>query len=219
VVVHYRYSRDLAEETVAEICSKGAYAVAVQADLADIDAVSQLIPRAAEAVGCPLSCLVNNASLFRDDQLATLTPTGWDAHINVNLRAPVFLVSTFAAQLAEGEEGNIINILDQRVLAPAPDFFSYSISKSGLHWATTTMAQALAPTIRVNAIAPGPVLMSIHQTPEEFAREQRSTLLGRGGTPEEIGKAVEYFLETPSITGQMICLDGGQHLAASRFGF
>jgi NAD(P)-dependent dehydrogenase (short-subunit alcohol dehydrogenase family) len=213
VIVHHNRSSEAAEEVVAEILACGGRAEAIAADLADIDACRQLIPRAAEAAGAPPSCLVNNASLFMNDDLRHLDPALWDAHMNVNLRAPVFLASSFAALLPEGVEGNVINIIDQRVLKPAPGFFSYSLSKSGLSWVTRTMAQELAPRIRVNGIAPGPVLMSIHQTPEEFAAEQNATLLGRGTSPEEIAATVRFLLETPSITGQMICLDSGQHLA------
>lgn len=213
VVVHHNRSSQAADDVVAEIRARGGSALAIAADLADIDAVRQLIPRAADAAGTSPSCLVNNASLFLNDNPRHLDPALWDAHLNVNLRAPVFLASSFAAHLPAGVEGNVINIIDQRVLKPAPGFFSYSLSKSGLSWVTRTMAQELAPRIRVNGIAPGPVLMSIHQTPEEFTAEQQSTLLGHGTAPEEIAATVHFLLETPSITGQMICLDGGQHLA------
>jgi NAD(P)-dependent dehydrogenase (short-subunit alcohol dehydrogenase family) len=213
VAVHHNRSHDAAAEVVAEIEARGGRALAVAADLADVNQVRRLIPQAAEAAGAPLTCLVNNASLFLNDDLSSLDAALWDAHMNVNLRAPVFLASSFAAQLPGGVTGNVINIIDQRVLKPAPGFFSYSLSKSGLSWVTRTMAQELAPQVRVNGIAPGPVLMSIHQTPEEFAAEQQTTLLGHGTAPEEIASAVHFLLETPSITGQMICLDGGQHLA------
>ncbi len=129
-----------------------------------------------------------------------------------NLEAPVFLAQAFAAQLPAGETGNIVNIVDQRVLRPNPLFFSYTLSKSALWAATKTMAQALAPRIRVNAIGPGPTLKSIHQTEEEFERERASMPLGHGATPEEIAEAVAFILSAPAITGQMIALDGGQHL-------
>jgi NAD(P)-dependent dehydrogenase (short-subunit alcohol dehydrogenase family) len=174
--------------------------------------VRQLVPRAAAAAGAPLRCLVNNASLFLNDGMGKLDAALWQAHMDVNLRAPVFLAESFAAHLPPGSAGNIINIVDQRVLRPAPGFFSYTVSKSGLAWVTRTMAQALGPHIRVNAIAPGPVLRSIHQTQEEFEAEGRSTLLRHGTTPEEIAGAVHFLLGTPSVTGQTICLDGGQHL-------
>lgn len=212
VVVHHHCSHQAAEEVVEEILALGGDAIAIAADLADATATHQLIPRVVDAIGCAPSCLINNASLFINDDIVHLDAAVWDLQLNVNLRAPVLLASAFATNLPQMGAGHIINIIDQRVLKPAPEFFSYSVSKSGLSWVTTTMAQALAPKIRVNAIAPGPVLKSIHQTPEEFAAEQNSTLLKRGTTPDEIASAVQFLLETPSITGQIICLDGGQHL-------
>jgi NAD(P)-dependent dehydrogenase (short-subunit alcohol dehydrogenase family) len=213
IVVHHHRSQQAAEEVAADVRALGGEAVAIATDLAETEAVRQLIPRVVDAFGGPPSCLINNASLFLNDDITHLDAALWDLQLNVNLRAPVFLASMFAAHLPQGVEGNVINIIDQRVLKPTPEFFSYSVSKSALSWATTTMAQALSPRIRVNAIAPGPVLKSVHQTPEEFAVEQNSTLLKRGTTPDEIACAVQFLLETPSITGQMICLDGGQHLS------
>jgi NAD(P)-dependent dehydrogenase (short-subunit alcohol dehydrogenase family) len=212
VAVHYRSSADAALALVAEIGRAGGQAEAFGADLTDLDQLRTLIPRCAESLGAP-SCLINNASLFAKDSLQTLEPAGWQAHMDTNLRAPVMLAQSLATNLPAGQSGHIINIIDQRVLKPAPDFFSYSASKAGLWWVTRTMAQALAPTIRVNAVAPGPVLRSIHQTPEEFAGEQRATLLGTGASPADVAAAVRFLLETPAITGQMICVDGGQHLS------
>jgi NAD(P)-dependent dehydrogenase (short-subunit alcohol dehydrogenase family) len=133
--------------------------------------------------------------------------------MDINLRAPVLLAQSFARHLPAGVDGNIVNIVDQRVLKPSPEFFSYAVSKAGLWWATQTMAQALAPAIRVNAVSPGPVLPSIHQTPDDFRAEAGATLLKRGATPEQIASAVHFLVDTPAITGQMICVDGGQHLA------
>jgi NAD(P)-dependent dehydrogenase (short-subunit alcohol dehydrogenase family) len=163
----------------------------------------------------PLSCLINNASEFDVDTVETLTPEGWDAHLDVNLRAPVFLAQALAHNLPAGMPANVINIIDQRVWRLTPDFFSYTISKAGLWTATRTLAQALAPRVRVNAIGPGPVLKSVHQTDGEFAAEARATPLGRGPSPEEIAAAVRFILASPSLTGQMICLDGGQHLGST----
>jgi NAD(P)-dependent dehydrogenase (short-subunit alcohol dehydrogenase family) len=211
-VIHYCDSRQAAALLEGEIQVSGGTAATVAADLASLDEVLQLVPRAAEGAGAPVCCLINNASLFLNDRMGVLDAAQWQKHMDVNLRAPVFLSQSFAAHLPPGMAGNIINIIDQRVLKPSPDFFSYTVSKSGLAWVTRTMAQALGPHIRVNAIAPGPVLRSVHQTEEEFEAEGRATLLGRGSTPEEIAAAVQFLLETPSITGQMICLDGGQHL-------
>jgi NAD(P)-dependent dehydrogenase (short-subunit alcohol dehydrogenase family) len=163
-------------------------------------------------LGAP-SCLVNNASEFLFDELPTLSAELWDAHFAVNLRAPVFLAKALAENLPEGADGNVVNLIDQRVLRPSPEFFSYTLAKTGLWSATRMLAQALAPRVRVNAIAPGPVLQSVHQTPEEFEAERRMTLLRHGTSPQEIAAAVAFILDAPAITGQMIALDGGQHLA------
>ena len=212
VAVHYGKSRDAAETLAEEISALGRQAVTLTADLSQSAEVRNLIPRCVSSLGAP-TCLVNNASLFLDDSLASLEDESWQAHMNVNMRAPVQLAQSMAAHLPQDAKGHVINIVDQRVLRPAPGFFSYSASKAGLWWVTHTMAQSLAPAIRVNAIAPGPVLRSIHQTQEEFDAEQGATLLRHGAAPEEIAAAVRFLIETPSITGQMICIDGGQHLA------
>ena len=212
VVIHYRSSPEAAETLADEIRSAGGKAATLIADLAQADQVRSLLPRCIERAGAP-HCLVNNASLYLDDELATLDERSWQAHMDVNLRAPVLLVQSFAKHLPAGVDGNVVNIVDQRVLKPSPEFFSYAVSKAGLWWATQTMAQALAPAIRVNAVSPGPVLPSIHQTPEDFRAEAGATLLKRGATPEQIASAVHFLVDTPAITGQMICVDGGQHLA------
>ncbi len=211
IAIHYRSSATAAKSLARELDMMGAGAALIEADLADIEAVQSLIPRCTEKLGAP-SCLVNNASLFLDDSLHALDPERWQAHMNINLRAPVLLAKSFAAALPEGAAGNIVNIIDQRVLKPAPDFFSYTVSKAALWWTTRTMALALAPRIRVNAVSPGPVLASIHQTPEDFAAEAQATLLGRGASPEEIAAAVRFLLGADAVTGQMITVDSGQHL-------
>jgi NAD(P)-dependent dehydrogenase (short-subunit alcohol dehydrogenase family) len=212
IAVHYRSSASAAQKLVDAICEKGGHAIMLQADLADADQTQDLIPRCAEAMGAPV-CLVNNASLFLQDELTTLDPASWQAHMDANLRAPVLLTQSFAKHLPSRENGSVVNIVDQRVLKPAPDFFSYTVSKAGLWWVTRTMAQALAPEIRVNAVSPGPVLPSIHQTPEDFATEEQQTLLKHGAAPEEIASATLFLAQAPSVTGQMICVDSGQHLA------
>jgi NAD(P)-dependent dehydrogenase (short-subunit alcohol dehydrogenase family) len=158
-------------------------------------------------------CLINNAARFEPDTLATLGGATWQAHLDVNLRAPVFLTQAFASALPDGVEGNVINILDQKVLRLTPDYFSYTIAKAALWTATQTMAQALAPKIRVNAIAPGPVLKHEGQSRRAFERECGATLLGRAVSAGDVAGAVRFLLETPSITGQLIALDSGQHLA------
>lgn len=211
VGVHYRRSAAEAEALVAEIRHAGGAAAALAADLASEADVAGLVPRCAEALGVPV-CLINNASEFLVDTVASATPESWDTHLDINLKAPVFLAKSLFLALPEGMSGNVINIIDQRVWKLTPDFFSYTISKAGLWTATRTLAQALAPRVRVNAIGPGPVLKSIHQTDDDFAREVASTLLKRGPTPEEIAAAVRFILASPSLTGQMIALDGGQHL-------
>jgi NAD(P)-dependent dehydrogenase (short-subunit alcohol dehydrogenase family) len=211
VGVHFGASRDEADAVVAEVRALGAEAAAVAADLADADAATALVAETARALG-PVTCLVNNASLFLDDRIETLEPDLWDRQLDVNLRAPVLLAQQFARGLPAGIRGNIVNIIDQRVLRPTPEFFSYAVSKAGLWTATRMMAQAFAPRIRVNAVGPGPVLKSIHQTETDFAEEARSTLLGHGTSPEEIAAAVRFLLDQPAITGQLIVIDAGQHL-------
>lgn len=212
VAVHYSGSGVDAETVAAEIRAAGRHAVTLQADLADAATLATLVGRAAAALG-PVTCLVNNASVFLDDRIETLDPAQWDQNVAVNLKAPVFLARAFAEALPPEVHGVIVNIVDQRVWRPTPQYFSYSVGKAGLWAATRTMAQAFAPRIRVNAIGPGPVLRSIHQTDADFAAEQRATLLGRGTTPDEIAAAVRFILDAPAMTGQMIALDGGQHLA------
>ncbi len=211
VCVHYRRSGDEARALVDEIRRRGGTGEAVAADLASEADAERLIPRCCDVLGPPV-CLINNASEFLVDTVATTTPETWDTHLDVNLKVPVFLAKALFLNLPEGAAGNVINIIDQRVWKLTPDFFSYTISKAGLWTATRTLAQALAPRVRVNAIGPGPVLKSVHQTDADFAREAQSTLLKRGPTPEEIAATVRFILSSPSLTGQMIALDGGQHL-------
>jgi NAD(P)-dependent dehydrogenase (short-subunit alcohol dehydrogenase family) len=211
IAVHYRNSLTDAEALASAIRANGRRAAVVHADLGDIGSVLGLIPAVSAALGPPV-CLINNASEFENDTAADMTPASWVRHLDTNLKAPVFLAQALAAQLPAGAEGNVINIIDQRVWKPTPEFFSYSVSKAGLWSATRMLAQALAPRIRVNGVGPGPVLQSVHQSEDEFADEQASTLLKRGATPEEIAAAVRFILQTPSMTGQMIALDGGQHL-------
>ena len=170
VAVHYRTAKDEAQVVADEIAALGRRAVILDAELTDEDQTAALIGRAAQVLG-PVTLLVNSASTFEDDRLATATRASWDAHLDANLRAPIVLAQAFAAALAGDQQGQIVNIIDQRVLRPNPQFFSYSLSKAGLWWATQTLAQDLAPSIRVNAIGPGPTLASVHQAPGEFERE------------------------------------------------
>ncbi|MFA5956290.1 SDR family oxidoreductase [Hyphomicrobium sp.] len=211
IAIHYRKSAADADQLALEIEARGGCAKAFRADLVNPDAPQALVADVVAALGPP-TVLINNASEFLPDRIQSLDDGSWDLHLAINLKAPVFLAQAMAASLPDGCQGNIINIIDQRVWNLTPEFFSYTISKAGLWTATRTLAQALAPRIRVNAIGPGPVLRSIHQTDDDFERESRSTILGRGATTDEIAAAVRFILATPSLTGQMIALDGGQHL-------
>jgi NAD(P)-dependent dehydrogenase (short-subunit alcohol dehydrogenase family) len=211
VVVHYRRSRDEAEALAGEIRETGGRAAVVAGDLAREDETATLIARAADALG-PIDVLVNNASVFERDEALTATRESWDAHMEVNLRAPFALTQAFARALPDGIEGSVINLLDQRVANPTPHFTSYTVSKAGLWMLTRTLALALAPRVRVNGIAPGPVLPSRRQSAEQFRRQARATPLGRAADPAEIAETVLFLLAARSVTGQMIALDGGQHL-------
>jgi NAD(P)-dependent dehydrogenase (short-subunit alcohol dehydrogenase family) len=211
VGVHYHRSPEAAEAVVASIRAAGGTAVALRADLAIEAETAALIPQAVAALG-PLGCLVNNASTFDYDSVATATRASWDHHIETNLRAPFVLSQHFAEQVPDTGDGVIINLIDQRVWNPTPHFITYTVSKAGLWTLTQTMAMALAPRIRVNAIGPGPTLPSVHQDDEQFARQCAAMPLRRGTTPDEIADAVRFILSARAMTGQMIALDGGQHL-------
>lgn len=211
VAIHYNRSETEATDLVNKIRASGGKAEAFRASLSTPGAFLDLVQVVQDKMG-PVTCLVNNASQFEDDRLQTFSLSEWDDHFTVNLQAPVVLAQQMAARLPVGAKGNIINIIDQRVLKPNPQFFTYTLSKAALWSATKTMAQALAPHIRVNAIAPGPVLRSRHQTEAEFDEENAATLLGSGTTPKQIADAIVFLLSSPSITGQMLALDGGQHL-------
>lgn len=212
VAVHHRQSRPEADYLVSVAHNNGLKAVAVAAELGDEQDVHKLLPAAAAALG-PVTALINNASVFEDDDATTATRQSWDAHMDANLRAPFVLSQSLAAQLPKDQSGNIINIIDQRVWRLTPKFLSYTLSKAGLWTLTQTLAQAFAPEIRVNAIGPGPVLPSPRQSPDAFAAQAAAVPLKRAATPEEIARTVGFILETPSLTGQMIALDGGQHLS------
>ena len=211
VAVHYGRSADAAQTVVAEITQKGAKATALAADLAVEEEVLSLLPRAADALG-PVTCLVNSASTFEMDDHRTATRATWDRHIEINLRAPFVLCQAFAEQLPAGSEGNIINLLDQRVWSLTPYFMSYTVSKTALWTLTRTLALAMAPRVRVNGIGPGPTLASKFQSDDQFERQWRRMPLQHGTTPEEICRTLRFILAAPSMTGQMIALDGGQHL-------
>jgi NAD(P)-dependent dehydrogenase (short-subunit alcohol dehydrogenase family) len=211
VAVHYHRSRQAAEAVVEAIRTGGGKALALGADLADEEAVRRLLPRAEQAFGA-VGCLVNNAGVFGDDTVATVSRESWDLHLAVNLRAPFVLIQDFAARLPAEAGGVVINMLDERVWSLTPYFVSYTLSKSGLWTLTQTMALALAPRIRVNGIGPGPTLPSPRQSAEQFGRQRAMMPLGRGTSPREIVEALRFILAAPALTGQMIALDGGQHL-------
>jgi NAD(P)-dependent dehydrogenase (short-subunit alcohol dehydrogenase family) len=211
VAVHYNTSGDEARELVGGITEDGGRAVAVQADLRREDEAAGLMSLAARELG-PVSCLVNNASIFEKDTPETATKDSWDAHMQVNLRAPFVLTQAFAAGLPDDLEGNVINMIDQRVWNLTPSFTSYTVSKAGLWALTRSLALALAPNIRINAIGPGPTLPSTRQTDQDFILQWTALPLGRNIMPEEICDAVRFIINAPAMTGQMIALDGGQHL-------
>lgn len=211
VIVHYRSSRQGAEDTLAKILQEGGHGELVQADLADMEAVRALLPDLCARSG-PVTALVNNASVFEPDEIETLTEAQWDEHFAIHAKAPIWLVRGLVAQLPADETGAIVNLLDQRVLRPNPHFFSYTLSKSVLHTATRTLAQALGPNVRVNAVAPGPSLQNSRQTPDDFAAQVAATPLQTGSPPEEVAKAVAYLLSARSVTGQTLAVDGGQSL-------
>ena len=295
VAVHYASSADGAEETCAALRAMGRRAVPLQADLLDEDATQALVGRAADALGGPLTCLINNASIFEYDNIRTATQESWDRHLTSNLRAPFVLTQCFAAQApaplddangepvaqalvgraadalggpltclinnasifeydnirtatrdswdrhltsnlrapfvltqcfaaqapapiddANGEpvaQALIVNMLDQRIHKLTPEFMTYTIAKMGLWAMTRTTAQALAPKVRVNGIGPGPTLKGHRQSQTHFDRQRQATILERGANPADITAALGYFLDAPAVTGQMLAVDGGQHLA------
>jgi len=222
VAVHYGGSEAEAKEVVATLQGMGRTAVAVQADLSQEAEVAGLIPRAVEGLGGPLTCLVNNASVFERDSFRDATRESWDRHFETNLRAPFRLMQDFAAQCpdpipdASGEplaQGVVINLIDQRVRKLTPDFTSYTLTRAALWTLTQTAARGLAPAIRVNAIGPGPTMRNSDQTQDQFDAQRAATVLERGSSPEEVAHAVHYLVRARAVTGQLICVDGGQHLA------
>ncbi|MEM0949780.1 MAG: SDR family oxidoreductase [Pseudomonadota bacterium] len=221
VAVHYNTSEGSAAAVVAAIEDKGQRAVALGADLLDETATQSLIGRASDALGGPLSVLVNSASIFEHDDIQTATRQSWDRHIESNLRAPFVLTQNFAAQAPDPKmderheplaQALAVNMIDMRVRKLTPEFMSYTIAKMGLWAFTRTAAQALAPRVRVNAIGPGPTMQGARQTAEHFDAQRRATIMGRGADADDICGALGYFLEARAVTGQLLCIDGGQHL-------
>jgi NAD(P)-dependent dehydrogenase (short-subunit alcohol dehydrogenase family) len=211
VAIHANRSLAEAEALAARIVAGGGRAAAIRADLTDMVATGGLVAAAEAALG-PVSLLVNSASIFADDSVLDFDWENWDRHFAIHLKAPALLAQNFAKALPRGREGLIVNIIDQRVWRPTPRYFSYALSKSALWTATQTMAQALAPRIRVNAIGPGPTLKNLRQDDADFARQVDGLMLKRGPALEEFGATIRYLWQARSVTGQMIALDGGQHL-------
>ena len=219
VAIHYHSSAAEAEATADAARALGVRAVTLDADLLDLDETASLVGRARDALG-PLTVLVNNASIFEYDNLGGATRQSWDRHMGSNLRAPFVLTQGFARQAPKADRSGaepraqalIVNMIDQRVLKPTPEFMTYSLAKAGLWWLTQTSAQALAPDIRVNAIGPGPTLQGNRQSDDHFARQRAATILQRGADEGDIQAALGYLLDAGAVTGQLICVDGGQHL-------
>jgi NAD(P)-dependent dehydrogenase (short-subunit alcohol dehydrogenase family) len=211
VAVHYFTSKNDADHVVAEIARRGGRAAAIHANLGFEAETADLVPAAVEQVG-PLTALINNASVFERDEIDSADRRSWDRHMETNLRAPLVLSQAFARQLPPEERGCIVNILDQRVWNLTPHFISYTLSKAGLWTLTQTLAMALAPRIRVNGIGPGPTLKNDRQSEEHFTTQWENVPLQRPTSPEEICRAIRFIIDAPAMTGQMIALDGGEHL-------
>jgi NAD(P)-dependent dehydrogenase (short-subunit alcohol dehydrogenase family) len=222
VAIHCNASRDAAEALAKELRGGGVRAEVVQADLLDRAATLALVPAAAAALGQPLTVLVNNASLFEYDTIASATAESWDRNVGSNLRAPFELIQAFAAQApqavpdAAGEpvaRAVVVNMIDERVRKLTPEFTTYTIAKMGLWALTRIAAQGLAPDVRVNGIGPGPTLRGTRQSEAHFVAQRAATVLGRGSSPDELAAALSFILDAPGLTGQLLCIDGGQHLA------
>ncbi len=222
VAVHYNTSADAANAVVADLTRDGHTVVSIQADLLSESQTQTLLPNAAKMLGLPITCLVNNASIFEYDNIETATRTTWDRHMESNLRAPFVLTQALAAQAPDaGQDGVgepvanalVVNMIDQRVRKLTPEFMTYTLAKMGLWAFTQTAAQALAPRVRVNAIGPGPTLKGARQSQAHFDAQRQATVLQRGANAQDITAALGYFLDAPAVTGQLLCVDGGQHLA------
>ncbi|TWB44039.1 NAD(P)-dependent dehydrogenase (short-subunit alcohol dehydrogenase family) [Rhizobium sp. ERR 922] len=212
VAIHVRRRNEAACALAGRINEEGGRAELVEGDLADHSIVETLLTQASEKLGA-VTLLVNNASKFDADEAISLDQALWDEHFAINLRAPAFLMRDLARQLPPGGVGAVVNVIDQRVWKLTPQFASYTLAKAALWTATKTFAQALAPRIRVNAVGPGPTLSNVRQSDDDFARQSGAVPLGRGSSPDQVAETVAYLARAESITGQMIAVDGGQHLA------
>ncbi|MEM7236255.1 MAG: SDR family oxidoreductase [Pseudomonadota bacterium] len=222
IAIHFNGNSSKADETADEIRALGREAVSIQGDLDDADVTTGLVGRAAEELGGRLNVLINNASTFENDGIGKITAASWDRAMGSNLRAPVTLLQSFAAQAPEprldgrGEpvaQAVCINMIDQRVLKPTPEFMSYLLAKSALHMFTRTAAQELGARVRVAGIGPGPTIVAETQRDSHFAMQRAACALGRGSDPEDIVMAMRFILACKAFTGQMLAIDGGQHLA------
>ena len=211
IALHYNSSEKEARATAADAATNGVKVALLKADLSKEAETATLVDRAVAELG-PLTGLVNSASVFENDAWYSVSRESWDHHLETNLRAPFVLSQAFARQVPRDGTGAIVNIIDQRVLKPTPQFLSYSLSKAGLKWLTTTLAQALAPKVRVNAVGPGPTMINARQSQADFTRQREATVLGHGAEPQDVCEAVRYLLAASAVTGQMIAVDGGQHL-------
>jgi NAD(P)-dependent dehydrogenase (short-subunit alcohol dehydrogenase family) len=211
IAIHYHTSEKEARATEADARTTGVKVALLKADLSKESETAGLVARAVKELG-PLGALVNSASIFENDEWYSADRKSWDLHMETNLRAPFVLSQDFARQVPRDGHGAIVNLIDQRVLKPTPQFISYSVSKAALYWLNSTLAQALAPRVRVNAVGPGPTMKNERQSAADFNRQREATILGLGAEPQDICDAVRYLLDAPSVTGQMIAVDGGQHL-------
>jgi len=211
VAIHYNTAEKEARATEADARTAGGKVMLIKADLGREEEAAGLVARAKETIG-PITALVNNASIFERDEWYSADRESWNKHMTVNLRSPFVLAQEFAKNLPKPLKGAIVNIIDQRVKKPTPQFMSYTLSKAGLAWLNVTLAQALAPRIRVNAVAPGPTLINARQSQADFTRQREATLLGTGAEPQDVCDAVRYLLDAKAVTGETIAVDGGQHL-------
>jgi len=216
VALHYNKSKKETELLSKELKNKYKIkTICLHADLNDLGQINKLIPLAKNNIG-PISCLINNAASFEYDSIETASLESWNMHINTNIRAPLFLSQSFTKNLDKKFKGNIINIIDQRVWNLTPHFTTYTLSKSALWTLTQTLALSLSPKIRVNAIGPGPTLKSKMQSMKQFRDQYKRMPLKVPTSLDEISSFIELIINSPSMTGQMIALDGGQHLGWSQ---
>ncbi len=212
LIIHYNKSREDAKKLQKRIKELNVQCKIIKCDLRKRDTLESFFKKASTLIG-PISCLINNASVFKNDKAVSFNIKQWDEHVAINLFAPLKLSQDFKKMLPKNMNGHIINILDQNVINPETSFFSYSVTKSALHSATIILAKAFAPNIRVNSIGPGPTIKNQHQSNKHFKNQVKKTLLKTGSSPKEISRSVKFILESTAITGQFIAVDGGEHLS------